>query len=398
MINTTFLELFDTRTRILPLFPDNGAQSAPDPVVDGAKPRRHLGMAEIIPPPFEVDFQLEASFNEPQRRASCGTFGYHQFSKVNRNLYMGKIGRNAPCPCGSGKKFKKCCINKGIPSISENSRNYRWNFDEIEELSTEEIISKLKGFGVDFDERQFQKDVKSFYSACELADHWEKIYTITAIGFDLDFIWMACIVLWKRLAPDVINSEKLDDLMQEGYNLLQEGGKDKSVEVCKLWLEVWDHLKHRFTNDMKSIEDAEKVFSGMQCLFNWCQDLEQELHIAGNYDRSFYKKRIQYCREFCSLFPKSDELLTVNMKRAEAESYFLLGKVEEGDQAFKALIEEFPDNVWGYIGWGDMYRYFDASGVDKDLKKAKKIYQMALHIKSEGNENVIERLESLNKE
>lgn len=25
-----------------------------------------------------------------------------------------KIGRNDPCPCGSGKKFKKCCIDKGI--------------------------------------------------------------------------------------------------------------------------------------------------------------------------------------------------------------------------------------------------------------------------------------------
>lgn len=22
-----------------------------------------------------------------------------------------KIGRNDPCPCGSGKKFKKCCIS-----------------------------------------------------------------------------------------------------------------------------------------------------------------------------------------------------------------------------------------------------------------------------------------------
>jgi len=22
-----------------------------------------------------------------------------------------KIGRNAPCPCGSGKKYKKCCLN-----------------------------------------------------------------------------------------------------------------------------------------------------------------------------------------------------------------------------------------------------------------------------------------------
>jgi hypothetical protein len=23
-----------------------------------------------------------------------------------------KIGRNSPCPCGSGKKYKKCCMNK----------------------------------------------------------------------------------------------------------------------------------------------------------------------------------------------------------------------------------------------------------------------------------------------
>ena len=22
----------------------------------------------------------------------------------------GRIGRNDPCPCGSGKKFKKCCL------------------------------------------------------------------------------------------------------------------------------------------------------------------------------------------------------------------------------------------------------------------------------------------------
>ncbi|ADH85752.1 SEC-C metal-binding domain-containing protein [Desulfurivibrio alkaliphilus] len=25
---------------------------------------------------------------------------------------MAKIGRNDPCPCGSGKKFKKCCLEK----------------------------------------------------------------------------------------------------------------------------------------------------------------------------------------------------------------------------------------------------------------------------------------------
>lgn len=23
-----------------------------------------------------------------------------------------KVGRNDPCPCGSGKKYKQCCLNK----------------------------------------------------------------------------------------------------------------------------------------------------------------------------------------------------------------------------------------------------------------------------------------------
>ena len=25
-----------------------------------------------------------------------------------------KIGRNEPCPCGSGKKYKKCCLDKDV--------------------------------------------------------------------------------------------------------------------------------------------------------------------------------------------------------------------------------------------------------------------------------------------
>lgn len=25
-----------------------------------------------------------------------------------------KVGRNEPCPCGSGTKFKKCCLSKAV--------------------------------------------------------------------------------------------------------------------------------------------------------------------------------------------------------------------------------------------------------------------------------------------
>ncbi|MGH7436820.1 MAG: SEC-C metal-binding domain-containing protein [Polyangiaceae bacterium] len=27
-----------------------------------------------------------------------------------------RVGRNQPCPCGSGKKFKRCCIDRTTPS------------------------------------------------------------------------------------------------------------------------------------------------------------------------------------------------------------------------------------------------------------------------------------------
>ncbi|NOY01097.1 MAG: hypothetical protein GXP30_15425, partial [Verrucomicrobia bacterium] len=32
-----------------------------------------------------------------------------------------EIGRNAPCPCGSGKKYKKCCMNKDAHTVVESS-------------------------------------------------------------------------------------------------------------------------------------------------------------------------------------------------------------------------------------------------------------------------------------
>jgi hypothetical protein len=31
------------------------------------------------------------------------------------------VGRNDPCPCGSGKKFKKCCLNSASDSLSEGA-------------------------------------------------------------------------------------------------------------------------------------------------------------------------------------------------------------------------------------------------------------------------------------
>ena len=38
----------------------------------------------------------------------CGC-GHDHGPAVRRIAGAAKVGRNDPCPCGSGKKYKKCC-------------------------------------------------------------------------------------------------------------------------------------------------------------------------------------------------------------------------------------------------------------------------------------------------
>jgi len=125
-----------------------------------------------------------------------------------------------------------------------------------------------------------------------------------------------------------------------------------------------------------------------------------ELGNAGRDDASFYEKKLQYCRDFCTLFPDSGRLLIHNMKRGEAESYFALGRISQGEEAFGKLVEEFPDSAWGYIGWGDMYwlaRLSDKVALDYD--KAERIYRMALERDAiDDREEVLDRLEELEEE
>ena len=43
--------------------------------------------------------------------------GRYRVNQPNRST---KIGRNAPCPCGGGKKFKKCCASRQTPQTQRH--------------------------------------------------------------------------------------------------------------------------------------------------------------------------------------------------------------------------------------------------------------------------------------
>jgi hypothetical protein len=47
-----------------------------------------------------------------QRKAPPATASILSQDRKHTNDLFRDVGRNAPCPCGSGKKFKKCCLGK----------------------------------------------------------------------------------------------------------------------------------------------------------------------------------------------------------------------------------------------------------------------------------------------
>ena len=71
-----------------------------------------LGSIEenILSAIFKV--QVVKKVESPMESKNISTSGGGEESVASTPETVKKIGRNDPCPCGSGKKFKKCCMNK----------------------------------------------------------------------------------------------------------------------------------------------------------------------------------------------------------------------------------------------------------------------------------------------
>lgn len=77
---------------------------------------------------------------------------------------MAKIGRNDPCPCGSGKKYKHCCLRKESVAKSEViSRDRAWNT----------LMDKLLDFSR---EARFRQELESAFDL-----FWNRAYSLEEI-------------------------------------------------------------------------------------------------------------------------------------------------------------------------------------------------------------------------
>jgi preprotein translocase subunit SecA len=65
---------------------------------------------EVLRRLFKIQIQKQETIRREQRKQAQLNYNRGEGSSVAQTVRRGrKVGRNDPCPCGSGKKYKKCC-------------------------------------------------------------------------------------------------------------------------------------------------------------------------------------------------------------------------------------------------------------------------------------------------
>jgi uncharacterized protein len=88
------------------------------PFLEG-KGRIMTAMLSVLLQDKEIEAQLAEQNEDPERLFESAQVKITDYIRalypIRReralDIQDGKIGRNDPCPCGSGKKYKKCCLN-----------------------------------------------------------------------------------------------------------------------------------------------------------------------------------------------------------------------------------------------------------------------------------------------
>jgi len=165
---------------------------------------------------------------------------------------MATAGRNAPCPCGSGKKYKKCCLEKdenaarvareeakemagGEPPLDDDpwslhcqpyvlakifeksevfaqmrrtnpqKASLLWTPGRVAVLDTTAIVEGLTRFGIDGRPENVRALAAGRTSAWSIARVWYakiEARNVRLSRYDEDFVGLAACELWKRYLPD----------------------------------------------------------------------------------------------------------------------------------------------------------------------------------------------------
>jgi tetratricopeptide (TPR) repeat protein len=325
-----------------------------------------------------------------------------------------KIGRNEPCPCGSGKKYKKCCspkfdISAAKPNaihtvrnpniLTQKSNSYSANAffmsGEVRGLSDEQMIDRFAVLGIPLLKEQFRSDLMEHLDISNLSKAWREKYNPHIEDDDIDFIYVALEHLGQKWAADIWDTDKFRKLIED----LEWIDDSKEEQKLNIYRTFWEKLKtvyiipHRYS----SFEQLRDHYEWSDEPEWFISEYEMELGNAmiGKAEselQDLANERIELCTDVLKLLPNTDEINLLNYRKAIGETYGRMGDYLKADECFQSLTEEHPNWVWGYIGWGSLYTFKDEH---RDLEKATRIFNIGLDRCKEDRDVLLERLNDL---
>lgn len=189
---------------------------------------------------------------------------------------------------------------------------------------------------------------------------------------------------------------KINLLVDQGYDFVDDVNP---IEACNCWLRAWVLVKELKRPEMRLTESFSYVYYHYlyQPLEYWTDELAVELHNAGLDDPHYHELRLQYIDDYFEQFPDELKENAVTFLPGKGEALWQLGRREEAEAQYAAIVKNYPDDAWGYIGWSDEYWLLNSSA--KDYAKAEAILLQALERPTLADRlYALERLHSLYEE
>ncbi len=152
------------------------------------------------------------------------------------------VGRNTPCPCGSGKKYKRCCINTNERFLEQQVA------EELKQILVEAYEQSASPEDlVEF--RQYMKEWKE-----KLEGHWQKQRIEEAIS--AYFLFVKRSDLWQRQ-----REQSLNETLRMSVRTVLEKWKDPVVLLGKVKGEQKGMLRieQMFSGEVFYLKKAEKM-------------------------------------------------------------------------------------------------------------------------------------------
>jgi hypothetical protein len=293
---------------------------------------------------------------------------------------MPKTGRNEPCPCGSGKKYKRCCFltaaaprppqgpperderpivrrPEGAPSAARiaASTNARLGGGTLglTAYSVAKITEDPSSAG-DNDRlrRMIEQGLRERWTIQKVAamtterieaqlaafgvSHSRERFLALAEGrtsaWSISEVWLGTDAVSCRdtdegflgLAACELWKRLLPDRpsIEMIDDWMQEGysllESRRGREACDIWWRVWRTLRPRLSPSMTTMDGTGAAFTGLQCIFNWSQDFEMELGNAAAKDARYASLGAEYCTQWIAQFRDEGEHMQVSFRRALA--------------------------------------------------------------------------------